>query len=76
MEPFDSPGGAAFRKEARAWLEANANRPDRPPIAASAIVAEWPPEIEDRQLAEARAWQRRKFDARLGRNRLAQGIRR
>lgn len=64
MEPFDSPEEAAFRKEARAWLEANASRPERPPIAASAIVAEWPPEIEDTKLGEARAWQRRKFDAR------------
>ena len=63
MEPFDSPAEAAFRAEALDWLEANAKRHQSPPIAASAIVAEWSVEEEDRKLAEARSWQRRKFDA-------------
>lgn len=63
MEPFDSPGEAAFRAKALDWLEANAKRHESPPIAASAIVAEWSVEEEDRKLAEARSWQRRKFDA-------------
>jgi alkylation response protein AidB-like acyl-CoA dehydrogenase len=44
-------------------LEANAARPAAPPIAPSAIVAEWSEEAEERKLAEARSWQRRKFDA-------------
>lgn len=63
MEPFDSPAEAAFRAEALDWLEANAKRHESPPIAASAIVAEWSSEEEDQKLAEARAWQRCKFDA-------------
>jgi alkylation response protein AidB-like acyl-CoA dehydrogenase len=63
VQPYDSPGEAAFRLEARAWLEANASRPIDPPIAPSAIVAEWSPEEEEVKLAGARAWQRRKFEA-------------
>ncbi|MGH8958063.1 MAG: acyl-CoA dehydrogenase family protein, partial [Acidimicrobiia bacterium] len=63
MEPFDSPSEARFRAEALAWLEANARRPLAPPIAPSAIVAEWIPEEEKEKLSQARAWQKRKFDA-------------
>ncbi|HJU51842.1 MAG TPA: acyl-CoA dehydrogenase family protein [Acidimicrobiia bacterium] len=63
MEPFDSPEEAKFRAQARAWLEANARRPSAPPIAPSAIVAEWTPAEEREKLAEARAWQKLKFDA-------------
>jgi alkylation response protein AidB-like acyl-CoA dehydrogenase len=63
MEPFDSPEEARFRAQARAWLEANAHRPLAPPIAPSAIVAEWTPAEEVEKLAEARAWQKLKFDA-------------
>ncbi|MGH9892350.1 MAG: acyl-CoA dehydrogenase family protein, partial [bacterium] len=63
MEPFDSPSEAQFRAEALAWLEANARRPQSPMIAPSAIVAEWSPEEEKERLLEARAWQKRKFDA-------------
>ncbi|HJU80456.1 MAG TPA: acyl-CoA dehydrogenase family protein [Acidimicrobiia bacterium] len=63
MEPFDSPEEAQFRAQARAWLEANADRPPAPPIAPSAIVAEWTPAEEVQKLAEARAWQKLKFDA-------------
>ncbi|HJQ96167.1 MAG TPA: acyl-CoA dehydrogenase family protein, partial [Acidimicrobiia bacterium] len=63
MEPFDSPAEAQFRDEAIDWLEANAQRPHAPQIAPSAIVAEWSKEEEKQKLAEARAWQKRKFDA-------------
>jgi alkylation response protein AidB-like acyl-CoA dehydrogenase len=63
MEPFDSPSEAHFREEAISWLEANAQRPQTPQIAPSAIVAEWSPEEEKQRLSEARAWQKRKFDA-------------
>jgi acyl-CoA dehydrogenase len=63
VQPYDSPDEALFRQEARAWLEVNAARPDRPLIAPSAIVAEWAPEIEEAKLAEARDWQHRKFEA-------------
>jgi alkylation response protein AidB-like acyl-CoA dehydrogenase len=63
LRPVDSPEEAAFRAEAVKWLEANAARPSNPPIAPSAIVAEWSEEDEERKLAEARAWQRRKYDA-------------
>lgn len=63
MQPYDSAQEAAFRVAARAWLEANASRPIDAPIAPSAIVAEWRPDEEETKLAEARAWQRRKFEA-------------
>ena len=62
VQPYDSAEEARFRQTARAWLEANALRPTRPLIAPSAIVAEWAPEVEEIKLAEARAWQRRKFE--------------
>jgi alkylation response protein AidB-like acyl-CoA dehydrogenase len=64
VQPYDSPDEAAFRAEARDWLEANARRYEEPPIAPSAIVAEWTPDEEEQKLSEARAWQRRKFEAR------------
>ena len=62
MQPVDSPQEAAFRAEARAFLEANAE--PLPPwvVAPSAIVAEWTPDEEERKLDEARRWQRLKFD--------------
>lgn len=63
MEPYDSPEEAAFRVQARAWLESNASKPVQPPIAPSAIVAEWSPEEEEAKLAQASAWQRRKQEA-------------
>ncbi len=63
MHPVDSPDEAAFRAEARRWLEQNASRRSRPPVAPSAIVAEWKPEEEEARLAEARRWQATKFDA-------------
>jgi alkylation response protein AidB-like acyl-CoA dehydrogenase len=63
MDPRDSASEAAFRAEARTWLETNARRHRRPPIAPSAIVSEWSPEEERERLSEARAWQRRKYEA-------------
>jgi alkylation response protein AidB-like acyl-CoA dehydrogenase len=62
VQPYDSPSEAEFRLEARAWLEANADRQVDPPIIPSAIVAEWSPEQELEKLTEARRWQRRKFE--------------
>ncbi len=63
VQPYDSPQEAAFRAEARAWLEANASLNVEPPVLISSIIAEWSPEEEERQLAAARAWQATKFDA-------------
>ncbi len=63
VQPYDSPAEAAFRAEARGWLRANATPHASPPIAPSAIVAEWTPEEEEHKLIEAREWQRRKFEA-------------
>ncbi|MGQ0847708.1 MAG: acyl-CoA dehydrogenase family protein [Actinomycetota bacterium] len=63
MDPSDSPAESSFRKEARAWLEANASRPERSPVAPSAIVAEWSPAEEEANLTAARRWQRRKYEA-------------
>jgi len=63
VQPFDSPEERRFRQAARSWLEANAERPDRPLIAPSAIVADWGPEVEEKELARAREWQLRKFEA-------------
>lgn len=59
MDFADSSDEAAFRAEARAWLEANA--PLRDPQAPQPGVFErWPSAAE---LQAARDWQRRKFDA-------------
>lgn len=63
MQPHDSPDEAAFRREARAFLEANAQPIPDDSVAASAIVAEWTPEEEAERLAQARDWQRLKFDS-------------
>jgi alkylation response protein AidB-like acyl-CoA dehydrogenase len=63
VEPHDSPAEAAFRAEARAWLDANATRRTDPVVIVSAIVAEWTPEEEEAELAIAKAWQREKYDA-------------
>ncbi|MFQ5948814.1 MAG: acyl-CoA dehydrogenase family protein [Acidimicrobiia bacterium] len=61
MQPFDSPEEAAFRAEARAWLETHAERFAEPQVAPSAIVAEWTPEEEERKLAAAQEWQQTKY---------------
>ncbi len=63
MQPYDSPEEAAFRAEARAWLENHAVRYAEPPVSPSAIVAEWTAEEEEKKLTEAKEWQRTKFDA-------------
>lgn len=63
MHPKDSPAEEAFRSKARTWLENNAKRHSDPPVAPSAIVAEWSAEEEKRKLDEARTWQRHKFEA-------------
>ncbi|MDH3425469.1 MAG: acyl-CoA dehydrogenase family protein [Acidimicrobiia bacterium] len=63
MRPYDSPDEAAFRAEAVKWLEANASYYERPPVLISSIVSEWSPEEESKQLAVAKDWQRRKFEA-------------
>ena len=63
MQPFDSPEERRFREAARSWLDDNAERPAHPLIAPSAIVADWGPEVEEKELARAREWQLRKFEA-------------
>jgi hypothetical protein len=63
VQPYDSVEESEFRAKARSWLTANAEPHLKPPIAPSAIVAEWTPDEEERKLTEARAWQQRKFEA-------------
>ena len=63
MDPHDSPDEAAFRAAARAFLAANARPLPSTVVTLSAIVAEWSVEEEAARLAEAKAWQRTKFDA-------------
>lgn len=63
MQPYDSAEESEFRAEVRSWLTANARLHLTAPIAPSAIVAEWSPDEEEQKLAEARAWQQRKFEA-------------
>lgn len=62
MRPYDSPEEAAFRAEARAFLDAHAEPLPEWVVAPSAIVAEWTPDEEEAKLAEARTWQRLKAD--------------
>ncbi|MET0831158.1 MAG: acyl-CoA dehydrogenase family protein [Acidimicrobiia bacterium] len=57
MDPHDSPAEAAFRAEARAFLDANAARLPPTALALSSIVAEWSPEEEVARLDEAKRWQ-------------------
>ena len=57
MDPHDSPAEAAFRAEARAFLDANAVRLPPTALALSSIVAEWSPEEEAARLDEAKRWQ-------------------
>lgn len=63
MRPTDSPDEARFRLEASAWLAENAVPRVRPRITPSVIVAEWQPDEENERLAEAKSWQRTKYDA-------------
>ena len=62
MEPYDSPEEADFRARARAFLSAHADPVTPTAVSPSAIVAEWKPEEEEERLAQARAWQRLKFE--------------
>ena len=59
MDFRDSPEEAAFRAQARAWLEANAPLRD-PADIEPGVFENWPTETE---MQAARAWQRRKHDA-------------
>lgn len=63
MDPHDSPEEAAFRAEARSFLTAHAKPLPSTALAMSAIVAEWSADEEAQRLAEAKTWQRTKFDA-------------
>ncbi len=60
VDPRDSEEEAAFRAEARSWLERNARLRPRPAIVSSAIVAEWSPEEEEARFQAAVDWQRLK----------------
>ena len=59
MDFRDSPDEAAFRAQARTWLEANAPRRD-PDQIEPGVFENWP---DTAQMQAARAWQRRKHDA-------------
>ena len=63
MDPHDSPAEAAFRSEARAFLEAHAELLEPTALALSAIVAEWTAEEEAARLDQAKRWQQTKFEA-------------
>ena len=60
MDLGDTPEEAAFRAEARAWLEAHARRKGEDDHGATRLFAELSPEEEARLVAEAKAWQRTK----------------
>jgi acyl-CoA dehydrogenase len=62
VDPRDSDQEAAFRAEARRWLEDHARPRPGPAIAPSAIVAEWSPEEEEARFRAATDWQRLKAD--------------
>ncbi|MDQ3782585.1 MAG: acyl-CoA dehydrogenase family protein [Actinomycetota bacterium] len=57
MDPHDSPPEAAFRAEARAFLEANAQPLPATALSLTSIVAEWSPQEEVVRVAEAKRWQ-------------------
>ena len=59
MDFRDSPDEAAFRRQARAWLEANAPLRD-PHQVEPGVFENWP---DAAQMQAARDWQRRKHDA-------------
>jgi len=59
MDFNDTPEEAAFRAEARAWLEANAERKD-PNDVAGVDLGE---RVDDATLAAAKTWQKKKADA-------------
>lgn len=61
MDLNDTPEEAAFRAEVRAWLESNAERKSEDEEEGAAELFE--ERDESAVLAEARAWQRKKYDA-------------
>jgi len=62
MDFDDTPAEAAFRREARAWIEANAPHELRPWLERSAYTALELPDGLD-AVAVQKDWQRRKYDA-------------
>jgi alkylation response protein AidB-like acyl-CoA dehydrogenase len=62
MDFNDTPDEAAFRAEARAWLEANA----QPRDTATSLVVNQETGDFSAEFAAARAWQQRKFDGGFG----------
>ena len=62
MDPYDSPAEAAFRSDARSFLEANAAPLPELTVAPSSIIAERTPDEEVERLADAMNWQRLKFE--------------
>lgn len=62
MDFDDTPAEAAFRREARAWIEANAPHDLRPWLERSAYTTlELPGDVDS--IALQKDWQRRKYDA-------------
>jgi alkylation response protein AidB-like acyl-CoA dehydrogenase len=59
MDFNDTPEEAAFRAEARAWLEANAERKSPDEV----VGADLGERIDDETLRAAQAWQKKKADA-------------
>ncbi|MBA2336368.1 MAG: acyl-CoA dehydrogenase, partial [Acidimicrobiia bacterium] len=57
MDPHDSPAEGAFRAEAWAFLEANAQPLPATALSLTSIVAEWSPQEEVVRVAEAKRWQ-------------------
>ena len=57
MDFNDTPEEAAFRVEARAWLEANAK-----PLAPGEVISQGEV-ISPEEISDAKAWQKRKADA-------------
>jgi alkylation response protein AidB-like acyl-CoA dehydrogenase len=62
MDFDESPGEAAFRAEAFAWLSAHAQLKD-PTNAAPTPVGETDPDLELKHVQESQAWQRTLFEA-------------
>jgi alkylation response protein AidB-like acyl-CoA dehydrogenase len=62
MDFDDTPEEAAFRAQARAWLQANARRRD----AATSLLVNQETGDFSAELPQARAWQARKFDSGFG----------
>jgi len=63
MDFNESADIAAFRAEAREWLESVTSPAAETEVPSNAIVAEWSPQEEHERMAAARSWQRTKFDA-------------